>query len=1204
MNNYLLFFKTSFCQLLIFVFISSFFSNAVSVPPPNYPKTLHVPVTFYDFHSDSSNPEFEISPSGTPIKINMVADTLDADRKPVVGPSPYFNRRIDRWFRPWVRGDSIIYNYYSEYPARFQRYGTTTGFIKLNHDTAFKNIVIHDTLIFNLVDSINGTYQFSDSNFFPLDNRGFGHEGRRGADGLLHNFSFAMELHWEFTKVPGLTFSFRGDDDVWAFVGGKLRMDLGGIHSAQTGSFNLDLAEDLEDYKRYSFDFFYVERHVTQSSILITTNILSPTFNFNLDIYPNDTICPFTTVELRAVVKDDISGDRPDIARNTRWKIIDANGQSDTVLRQTTGEKVIFIPDVAYSRVILEGSVFDGKDTLRDTVILVVLPCEPYKIYIEAGPVNLNDTMALRHPRELQQILITENMTSSDAYAIARDISGAYVRLADSITTRWYITPDGVSFASAEGEENKKYHGVITRTGIEGNTYAVAEEPKLLPDSVRVIIASYYIVKLQLRDTLGNVVTSITMETDEARTYEVWGLKSTHVNNPDDPNSWVRTNVKWEPSDSLSFVNPPPSRADRWTLDPDKPGTGTLTLTNPDDKRTETLVVPVVITRSPPRSVKITLITPPPRRAGDTLLLLVEIFNSDGRVPGEYCFGPSGNDTGKAFYRDTLGTGGGKHPHPTITVDGNSSLLNVLNQSIYSVNQCFNEGIDTVKAVLFYAPFSRDSAHQISVTLGTGKLSASTERFILLPSYLDSLAIEDINYNPIGPQVLTGKQSVTLFSDGYDQYGNRIGFQDSSRWSTTGTLAPKNEIGRQTYVTAEGVIENQNGEVCASEQRVIDKSEIRACVPISIIGPKKYITYAFTHDLDGNGYLDAIEIFFDRKVSVSEIDVSNFNNIFYNKQMQFIPSGLIPTDSSFILTLNERKTNEPQTGWILYFDFVGSETVADTLKFITTDGAGPVIWKVTKNVKTNLVEVVLSEKVKNINGNKVAVTDTPALAFNVYQINPATGKFDTISILEGINFFTDVRDSILYFTMSNNQDLSPRHWMNLEVYPPLVQDNVKTGNRPHIDNVKQQVKLTGQLQSIEIAPNPTRADFSHTSPGALNLKHSYEHWHWAKNSEGVLIRVLITPDSAMSASLKIYDMVGNLVNYTYENDFLDFLENKCKCISDQMGASLYTLDFYWNGSNRNGMKVAPGIYRVVFSLKYRNSSRKDVKLVSIVGIKK
>ena len=46
-----------------------------------YPDTIWIPVTFYDFHSDKSNPEFE-QPHLGGVHLGMVADTLDSSRKP------------------------------------------------------------------------------------------------------------------------------------------------------------------------------------------------------------------------------------------------------------------------------------------------------------------------------------------------------------------------------------------------------------------------------------------------------------------------------------------------------------------------------------------------------------------------------------------------------------------------------------------------------------------------------------------------------------------------------------------------------------------------------------------------------------------------------------------------------------------------------------------------------------------------------------------------------------------------------------------------------------------------------------------------------------------------------------------------------------------------------------------------------------------
>ncbi|MDR2694416.1 MAG: hypothetical protein LBB74_09430, partial [Chitinispirillales bacterium] len=51
------------------------------------PDTQWVNVTFYDFHSDRSNPEFE-QPHTSGLRRGMVANTLDGDNKPTLGSSP------------------------------------------------------------------------------------------------------------------------------------------------------------------------------------------------------------------------------------------------------------------------------------------------------------------------------------------------------------------------------------------------------------------------------------------------------------------------------------------------------------------------------------------------------------------------------------------------------------------------------------------------------------------------------------------------------------------------------------------------------------------------------------------------------------------------------------------------------------------------------------------------------------------------------------------------------------------------------------------------------------------------------------------------------------------------------------------------------------------------------------------------------------
>lgn len=306
--------------LTVFIFLSQF--PAWSAPAVTYPDSLKVPVTFYDFHSNRTCPEFETVPAvpNNTFWPNMVDSTLDSLRKPKLGKSPFFNLDIVKWFRPWVKGDSMIPNYGTLPAAGDYPVGNAAGIaptpIKYINDSAFFNIVIKDTIILTLVPGTQGTYTFNNQSFFPLDNKGLGQEG------LNHNFSYTMELHWQFTMKPGLTFQFAGDDDVWAFINNKLCMDLGGRHATLTGSVNVDNLGLVND-KKYNFDLFYCERHTTGADIQITTNILSAEPRTIItNTYPDSTIHAGDSVIITSKVIDDTGGVRPEYSGLINYQLI------------------------------------------------------------------------------------------------------------------------------------------------------------------------------------------------------------------------------------------------------------------------------------------------------------------------------------------------------------------------------------------------------------------------------------------------------------------------------------------------------------------------------------------------------------------------------------------------------------------------------------------------------------------------------------------------------------------------------------------------------------------------------------------------------------------------------------------------------------------------------------------------------------------
>jgi fibro-slime domain-containing protein len=117
----------------------------------------------------------------------------------------------------------------------------------------------------------SGVYTFDSEEYFPLDGAGWGNNAL-GDDGLEHNFGFTTELHLTFQYKGGETFTFVGDDDVWAFIDKRLAVDLGGTHSAATGSVSLD-SLGLTKGDSYPLDIFNAERHPTGSHFRVDTNL-------------------------------------------------------------------------------------------------------------------------------------------------------------------------------------------------------------------------------------------------------------------------------------------------------------------------------------------------------------------------------------------------------------------------------------------------------------------------------------------------------------------------------------------------------------------------------------------------------------------------------------------------------------------------------------------------------------------------------------------------------------------------------------------------------------------------------------------------------------------------------------------------------------------------------------------------------------------
>jgi fibro-slime domain-containing protein len=114
----------------------------------------------------------------------------------------------------------------------------------------------------------DGIYEYLDDEFYPIDGVLYGNE----RDDHNNFFTYEAEMQFEYEECAGQFIEYRGSDDAWVYVDGKLAIDRNGLAAVTEQVAEMDRL-GLVDGEIYTVQLFYAHRTSREAILRLRTNI-------------------------------------------------------------------------------------------------------------------------------------------------------------------------------------------------------------------------------------------------------------------------------------------------------------------------------------------------------------------------------------------------------------------------------------------------------------------------------------------------------------------------------------------------------------------------------------------------------------------------------------------------------------------------------------------------------------------------------------------------------------------------------------------------------------------------------------------------------------------------------------------------------------------------------------------------------------------